>query len=453
MKKNIGLVFACSLNKQMIIYLIFVYCLLFFCGRNEKLIAADPVLLKNADELIGEQLGNMNVRRLLGNVILQQKNVVVHCNSAIQYLNENKFVLKGNVVITQDSLILRSNSIIYDGNKYLATADSVVDITDGKTKLIGDRGTYSTRELIANFYNNVKLEDDTIIVLANNIIYNRKTSDSKAIGNVIVKSKEKNVILMSDTLDNLPNKQLIVASGNPLLFQIDTIFSNDSNSIEKFDTLTIKSDRMVANRSKKIDKDIELSDRYDFQGNVELIRANVKGKSDFASYFVDDEKIIMNCIRENKTQVIIWLDSTQLNSDSVSVKLHNNKLEKLYAFGNAIALSSSDTIRIDRIDQLSGDEIIINVDKDTVRTIESIGSAKGVFFSNNNQEPDGVITNEAEKILITMEDGKADKIYFSNQIVGAYTPEPIVFGKEYDYYLNNFRKLDTTPQRPNINFR
>jgi lipopolysaccharide export system protein LptA len=365
MKKNIGLVFAHNLNKQMTIYLIFVCCLLIFCGKCKKLHAADPVLLKNAEELVGEQRGNVNIRRLLGNVILQQRNVVVHCNSAIQYLNENKFVLKGNVVITQDSLILRSNSIIYDGNDYLATSDSVVDISDGKTKLVGDRGTYSTRELIANFYNNVKLEDDTIIVLANNIIYNRKTSDSKAIGEVVVKSKEKNVILMSDTLDNLPNKQLIVASGNPILFQIDTIL-DDNNSIAKFDTLTIKSDRMVANRIKKIDKEVELSDRYDFQGNVELIRVNVKGKSDFVTYFVDDEKIIMNCLKENKTQVTIWLDSTQLHSDSVSVKLVNNKLEKIHSYGNAMALSVSDTVRIERIDQLSGDEIVINVDKDTV---------------------------------------------------------------------------------------
>ena len=124
----------------------------------------EPIRLRNANELIGEHTEIVDKRTLVGNVILQQKNVIVTANRAIQYLNSNKFHLTGNVIITQDSLVLKSESILYDGNIYLAISDVPLEITDGNTKLIGDSGTYSTETMVATFIDNIKLEDDSVII-------------------------------------------------------------------------------------------------------------------------------------------------------------------------------------------------------------------------------------------------------------------------------------------------
>jgi lipopolysaccharide export system protein LptA len=401
--------------------------------------AGEPILLKNANELIGEQTEITNQRTLLGNVILQQRNVVVNSNLAIQYINANKFLLNDNVVITQDSLILKSESILYDGNTYIATADKQVNITDGKKTLIGNRGTYSTKTLIANFYDNVKLEDDSLIVYANNITYDRKTAESFACGNVIIKSKEQNVFAQSDTMLNFPKTNITFAKSNSVLFQIDT------NENVTFDTLSIKSDSILAKR----DEDI-----YYFYDNVEIFRNNLKAKAQQGIYNKKNETIILyNPDLELKTHSIIWLDSTQLHADSIEVKLKANKLETIHAYRNCISISQNDTLNPIRIDQLSGKEIIIYIKNDTLNKIESIDDAKSIFFSTSNNEPDGIIEATAEKIIINVKDNKADEVFYIKSVPGKYHPEPLVNGKEKEFYLPNFIKDDNKPIKPKVNVR
>jgi lipopolysaccharide export system protein LptA len=404
---------------------------------NSAIANAQPIILKNANELVGEHTEITNQRTLLGNVILQQKNVVVNSNTAIQYINANRFLLDGNVIITQDSLTLKSESIFYDGNTYIATSDKKVTITDGTKKLIGDRGNYSTQTLIANFYGNVKLEDDSLIVYANNITYNRKTTESIAWGNVVVKSKNDNVFALADTIFHTYNTNLTLAKSNSILLQIDT------NEDLTLDTLTIKSDSILAKRN---------DDLYYFYENVEIIRSNLKAVSQQGVYDNTNEKITLFNPNQN-TSSIVWLDSTQLHADSIEVKLNNNKLNTIHSYRNCIAISQNDTNNINRIDQLAGNEIILYIENDTLKKIESIQNAKSLFFSNSNSEPDGVVESTAEKITIFIKENKTDEVHYENSIPSKYHPEPYVYGKERNFYLPNFRKEDTKPTKPQIKIR
>jgi lipopolysaccharide assembly outer membrane protein LptD (OstA) len=408
--------------------------ILFFLIYNAY---AEPILLKNADELIGQQTEIANQRTLMGNVILQQKNVVVKSNQAIQYINENKFLLNGNVVITQDSLILKSETILYDGNTYIAISNKQVELSDGKKFLIGDRGKYSTQTMIANFYDNVKLEDDSLVVYADNLIYDRKTAESFAEGNVIIKSKYQNVFAQADSVFNYSINNSTFAKSNSVLFQIDT--NNDLT----IDTLTIKSDSILANRNEDI---------YYFYDNVEIVRNSLKAVAQQGIYYKENEKIILyNPNLELKTHSILWLDSTQLHADSIEISLKDNKLHKINSYRNCIHISHNDTLNPVRIDQLSGNEIIIYIENDSLNKIESIENAKSVFFSTSNNEPDGVIEATAEKITIYIKDNNADEVIYVKSIPGKYHPEPFVNGKEKEFYLPDFIKEDNKPVKPKIN--
>ena len=402
-------------------------------------IQAEPILLKNADELIGQHTDITNQRTLIGNVILQQRNVVVKSNQAIQYINANKFQLNGNVIITQDTLVLESENILYYGNTYVATSNVRVKITDGKTTLIGDRGDYSTQTMIANFYDNVKLEDDSLIVYADNITYDRKTAESFAHGNVIIKSKTQNIFAQADSVFNFAAINHTFAKSNPVLIQIDT---NEDSSI---DTLTVKSDSILAKRNEDI---------YEFFDNVEIVRNGLKAIAQQGFYDKNNEKIILyNPDLELKTHSIIWLDSTQLHADSIEIILKENKLHIIHSYRNCIHISYNDTLNPVRIDQLGGNEIIIYIEDDVLNKIESIENAKSVFFSNSSDEPDGAIESTAEKIVIYIKDGAADEVIYIKSIPGKYHPEPFVSGKEQEFYLPNFVKENNKPIKPKIKMR
>ena len=406
---------------------------------------AEPILLKNADELIGLQTESTNQRTLLGNVVLQQKNVIVKSHQAIQYINANNFLLNGNVIITQDSLILKSETIFYNGNSFTATSDKRVDLSDGKKKLIGDKGKYSTQTMIANFYDNVKLEDDSLIVYADDITYNRKTSESFAYKNVVIKSKHQNIFAQADTIFNYAINNSTFAKSNPVLFQIDTNKELSSDTLILFDTLTIKSDSILAKRDENI---------YYFYDNVEIVRNDLKAIAQQGVYYKDAEKIILyNPDLELKTHSIIWLDSTQLHADSIEINLKENKLHTIHAYKNCIHISYTDTLNSFRIDQLAGNEIIIYIRNDSLDKIESIENAKSVFYTNSNTEPDGVVESTAEKITIYLRNGEVDEVLYIKSVPGKYHPEPFVTGKEKEFYLPNFTKKDNKPQKQEIKYR
>ena len=460
--------------------ILLIILLLFFQIFTVPIFAAEPVLLRHSDELIGTNNEIQNTRTLLGNVQLQQGNVYVTCNSAIQYINSNKFLLKGNVVIKQETLILQSHLILYDGNTYFAIADSSVHITDKKMQLTGKKGTYSTDKMIADFYDDVKLEDDSVYIYADHINYDRKTTNSRAIGNVLVKGKYRNIFLEADTIDNFPKINTTIAFGNPVLFQIDTVKNLVKDSLEinldvqdsiipsnseeiKFDTLSIKSDTMIAFQTKG-------NDKYDFLRNVEIVQNSLKAKAAKAIYLPEMEqiKLFSNLIEETNfnseskndifqntnLQTIIWLDSTQLRSDSVTVQLENKKLKNINSYINSIIITQNDASNLARINQIFGDEIVLFFANDTLKKIESKGNAKSVYFIENNDEPDGVIVNSAEKIIIETENGKAENIVLFKEINGKYHPEQFVFGQEMEFYLKefflDFININMIPIKPEI---
>jgi lipopolysaccharide export system protein LptA len=428
--------------------------------------AAEPVILKYADEFIGESDEIQNTRTLLGNVQLQQKNVFIKCNTAIQFLNSNKFLLKGNVIITQESLTLKSEHILYDGNAYLATSDSSVRITDQKIQLLGKRGTYSTDKMIADFYDEVELEDDSVKIYADYVSYNRKSKNSKAIGDILLRGKTENIFLQSDTIYNFFEENKTTAVGNPVLFQIDTIKNNNSseeNSALEFDTLSIKSDSIIAFRGNENEKNNE---KYDFINNVEIIRNSLKALACKVYYLPQNEQVKLfskDLIEEdnsekdldkNNSRVVIWLDSTQLISDSVIVKIQNNKLQNIHSYNNSIIVIKDDTTNFARINQLFGNEIELFINNDSLKKIESLGNAKSVFFTQKAGNADGVIVNSAEKIIIEIENGEAENFILIKEILGKYHPEPLVFGVETNFYLNEFPaeiiKSTNIPIQPKI---
>ena len=425
----------------------FIYCISIFILIlvNTIDIYSEPIILKYADKLVGANDESSNSRTLIGNVQLQQGNVNVNCESATQYILLNKYRLTDNVVITQNNLILKSQHIIYDGNSYLATAVSGVTIDDGNTHLKANKGDYSTKTSIANFYDNVVLQDDSVIIYCNYINHNRKTNDSKAINNVLIKGKNTNVFLFGDTVVNISNTNYSLVSGNPFLYRIDTLTQNiqldtNGNSCENytFDTLSIKSDTMEAFRS-------NTNEYYHFFRNVELIKNNISAKANNVYFYKHKQYFVLY------DEPVIWYGNSQLHADSIIVYFDDNDIKRIQAVNNAIIVIENDTNNYNRKDQLYGNEINIFFETDSLKIIKSNGNSKSVYFMLNNNEADGLVENNAEKIKITISSTGIDDIELVNQIQGYYHPEQFINGVEKNYYLEEYKFSDNKPIRTEFN--
>lgn len=419
-------------------YIIFLFCLLNFGFA----IAAEPIVLKHADEFIFETLEDQQVRYLVGNVEFLQGNKILKCDKATDFMDLNKIKLSGNVTIIQNTLTLKAPLIDYDGNTYIAKAFGGVTIKDKETFLKADNGDYSTKTLIADFKGNVKIEDDSVIIFADYIHHERRTRNSIASGNVMIKGKYTNVLLTGDSVVNISAEKYSKAIGNPILIQIDTVKSskNTDSLLAKTDTLIIQADLMEAYRNPN-------NELYKFSGNVRMIRTDVSSKSEIGFYFKDKERIQLE---QNPT---VWYDSTQLHANSIDIQLPNRKLNLILARNKAIAVTQNDTLFSDKKEQISGNSISIIFVSDSLDKIVSKGDAKSLYFMKTDGKPDGMVRISADELTIDIEGKTAEKIIMVNQVPGDYLPEQMIFRKEKEYYLPSFKWKNDKPVKPKIKLR
>jgi len=402
----------------------------------------DEIILENADSLIGTTFDNLSFREFYSNVKLKHRDVIVKCNYAKQFIEQNKADLLGNVRINQNTMLLQSPRIHYDGNLGFAYAYDSVSIIDLKTKLSANEGTYDVKNYIADFLVDVEIEDDSVKIFADRIIYNRKNRISKAYGDVVIKGKFTDVIITADTIVTNPNENYSIAFGEPILFKIDTTFTEDSLDIENqimiFDTLTITSDTMESFRE-------PYNEYYKFTQNVEIVKGDIIAKSMEAIYTKD--LIIL------KNKPIVWYGETQLFADSIIIKLENNNLKNIYTYNNSIMVTRHDSTDKERYNQISGVDIIIDIDSSQIVGMTAIGEAKSLYYFMDDNENNGVDRKSTDTIRVKFDGGEVDKIYWVGMTVGEFFPENLVFDEPPKFNLPLFKWNENRPKRKNLLLR
>lgn len=397
----------------------------------------EPIILKYADSLIGRDSASGVQRELVGNVRLQQGNVFVWCDRAIQFITENRAELIGNVKIVQGTVTMTGPRADYNGNLKIAYGTNGVTIVDRKTTLKAEQGIYSMRTNIADFYGNVRLEDDTVIIHSDTISYERKNRNSHASGNVVVYGKTTTAILAGDSAFHNPEKHYSLVKGKAFLLKVDTVgneTTNDSLGVHyKLDSSIVVSEWMEAQRNHQ--------DYYIAHDSVEVLRGNLFAKAQLAYYDNVKETIIL------RTAPVVWNDSTQILADSIVVRMQKKKLKEIQAYKNAFSTSKDDTINANRINQLSGDFIHVQVEDDSVRSIIAKGDSKSLYFMLTDNEPDGAARNSADSIKINIVKNKPEQIRWLGAVVGDVYPEVVISEKEKEYALPNYRRDENKPKK------
>lgn len=100
-----------------VLHLTILLMLLFFGLPAAKAQQRRQVIIDHAGEMRNLKKDGREVRRLIGDVIMRHEDITMKCDSAYEYVGENRFDAYGRVVIVQEDSRLYGDSLHYDGNK------------------------------------------------------------------------------------------------------------------------------------------------------------------------------------------------------------------------------------------------------------------------------------------------------------------------------------------------
>lgn len=421
-------------------------------------ILRDPIVLHHADVLSGSESPTGPIRQLRGNVSLSQGNVSVKCDYALWNMNGNSVEMSGNVIVKQGTMTLAMPSGSYDGITRLARGRGGVKVMDRGSTVQALYGDYSTETYLARFFGNVSVEDDSTIIYADSAQYDRESRRSLAFGRVIVISKKNPAIIEGGFAESIPAEGLTRITGKPILFLIDSTIASDTtkmivqSKVGGAKTVIVSKDSFVIKQKRVYDTMTIMADTletmpvegnaYVAKNNVEINRASMAASCSMARFKPDNDTLKL------EGRPMMWVDSTMMNADSISLIMQKRSLRRIDALGSAFTLTKDDTVRPNRAQQLSGRTISVIINNDTISSIIATGQAKSLYFLLSERGvPEGAAQNSCDTIVVRFEKGDPESIVWIGGVLGQVHPEHEVYGKERTYDLPGRPEDRKKPQK------
>jgi lipopolysaccharide export system protein LptA len=465
------------------------------------------VNILNAASLEANEKVVANAQRLLGDVQIQHKNILMWCDSAYSYNGTNRVDAFGRVHIKQDdTLHLYANRVYYDGDVSFARAWGNVELINKSTTIYTDTLDYDLNDNISYYDDKGKIVDSTTTITSQIGKYFINDDMLYLYRDVVVVDKD--FTMNSDTVSyNTTTGRININGPTTIRDTASTLYAENgwydsktgdaeliknpiiSNDKQQIRAGYIKYDK--ATKSGKALKNVWITDVE----NSSIISGNVAEYSDLdetamvtdsAVYMnynekdtlflhadtlrtipdtIPDEKIVFayRKVRFFRTDIQGICDSmVYFTRDSV-IQLHYSPvlwsdihqlsadLVEMQQFENA-----PDELRLTRnsfiiskqdsvmFDQIKGKEMIGYVINNELSRINVNGNGQTLYYAREKEEIIGLNRAESSKISIRFKEGKINTISFLSKPEGEL--KPLQELKEEDKKLKGFEwKINLRP--------
>ena len=139
----------------------------------------------------------------------------------------------------------------------------------------------------------------------------------------------------------------------------------------------------------------------------------------------------------------VWNDSTEIDADSVAMLMKERHVSRVFAIGHAFATSPMDEFpNSGRVHQLQGDNMMLIVERDTVRQLFTMSDALSIYFLISDAKPDGVNRASGDTIRMDFQDKKVIRLAVISGTEGEYFPERFVTGRAKAFRLTAYERHD-----------
>lgn len=231
------------------------------------------VTIQRADSLKGVVIGGVSLKKLMGNVALQQGNVQLFADLVLQNEVRNTLQAFGNVRIIQaDSVTIVGDTATYNGNtRFARMTGRTVILNDGTVTLTTRRLDYNLASHVAYYTGGGTIVDKNSTLTSREGTYNTESKLFTYRGDVRIVDPQSVITADSLRYSSLSKDAFFIAPAK-IVSKGDTLFANDgsynvSNQISNF-----------RGRSTVRTKDFDLTAdtlNYDKPTQIGIARGNV----------------------------------------------------------------------------------------------------------------------------------------------------------------------------------
>lgn len=427
------------------------------------------IQLIKADQLIYDKEFGQDVQRLMGDVVFKHKTTLMYCDSAYLLGANNSLIAYGNVHINDnDSVHIYSDSLYYDGEQRLAQFYQNIRMDDGRAQLTTNHLNYSLKTKQGQYFNGGE------IVNADNDL----KSDQ---GYYYVRSHraffKKDVFLKNPDYDILCDTLIYNTESEIAYFQGPTNIVSDENLIycengwynTKNDKSQFNKNAYLQNEKQRIQGDSLYYSRMDDFGeafnNVSVVDTSQKvsvfgqylyyagmdGKAlvtDSALAIMEDDK--RDSIYLHSDSLIIYFDSAQEAKEILSfhhVSIYKSNFQALcdslyYSIQDSIAELYHEPVLWAEKSQLTGNFIKLYTHNNNPKEMHVLGNA--FIISKDSLEYFNQISGKDMKAYFRDGNfrklnvlGNSETLYFARDEKKALIGVDIALASDLSIYFKN----------------
>lgn len=387
----------------------------------------DSVLVQSPEfRLKADSLGyDVELERTLfaGPTRIKLDQADLYCESGYYSLRDEIGLFKKNAQYADTVKQATADEIFYDrrtGSIRLIGKERAAEYREKDRLAIGDTLQYNERTGDFRIRGSAQLFDGEQALEADGIDYNTRTERFSTLGRSILKdgsqTLEADHVYNADTSDLVYVKGAVMLSDSLNKFDLrcDSAIFQKSRSyfsamgrppvlrfVMESDTLYLIADRIVSERM----EDSTATRRLRAFPHVFIYKSDMQAVCDSVSYAIADSSFSLF------KDPVIWTDSTQFSSDTLTMKLSENRIDSILLLRNALILKT--VTRELHYDQIKGRNIYTKLQKGAPQHMVVSGNAQTVYYPKDDVGRFiGVNTSECSDMVILFSDRQIQDIFY-----------------------------------------
>ncbi len=359
--------------------------------------------------------------RFVGNVRIVERGVSLAADT-IDYDSRQKIGRAlGNVRLWDGSVTVEAPLGWYYTQEKRASFEAGVRLADSAAVLTSQRGTYWSSEKKAEFYGQVRLQGQRRYLEADTVIYFRDTEVALAKGHVF--------IIQQDTLDEGTLRRTLLfgrqafnneqtgysrLEGHPLL-----ILLRQDSAQAPIDTLLVRATQLHLSREDSLRRLVA-------HGSVQLWQRRLAARADSLRYEqVLHEGRLVREVVQLFGQPIVWFEHTQITGDTLRLSGDGRTRDTLWVAPNPFVVQQ-DTV-LQRLQQLRGRRLVGYLEQDSLRQLVVGPNAEAIYFlRDRNDSLRGAVRISGDEITLWFERESVRRVRVQGGVQGTqYSPDQI----------------------------